>query len=135
VRTLSSAQQPTPERWRRRARVYTGLTVMSAVIPAVLLYSVNFEASNRAFLRELYPGRMDAMMTLLNLGVIGLWLGLYAWVFLGIVRPHRTGDRDLIVELAMLRSQTRRGRPRGVFYVGVVTALVFMLLLLALRTW
>jgi hypothetical protein len=133
IRMLSSAQQPVPVRWRRRFRVYAGLTVLSVVFPLSLVYTVNFSSANKAFLRQLYPGRVEPFIALLNLGVLALWLGLFIWVFLGILRPHRVGDRDLAVELAMLRSEAKRGRPRPVFYVGVVTALAFMMLLLALR--
>jgi hypothetical protein len=135
VRALSSAKQPVPPRWRRRFRVYTGLMVLSAVFPLTLIYQVNFQTANRAFLRQLFPGKVQAFTTLLNLGVLALWLGLFMWVFMGILRPHRVGDRDLAVELAQLRSEARRGRPRPVFYVGVATALLFMMLLLALRSW
>ncbi len=135
IRPLSSSQQPTPARWRRRFRVYTGLTALSVVFPIVLIYAVNFDSTNKAFMRELFPGRVVPYMTLLNLAVLALWLGIYVWVFLGILRPHRVGDRDLAVELALLKSEARRGKPRLAFYAGVVMALVFMLVLLAMKTW
>jgi hypothetical protein len=133
IRTLSSATRPVPERWRRRYRVYRGLVALSVSCPLVLVYAVNFDPASRGFMRELFPGRIAALSTLLNLAVLGFWLALYYWVFLGVLRPHRTGDRDLVVELSLLRSQARRGRPRPVFYVGVGSALGFMLLLLLLR--
>jgi hypothetical protein len=132
VRTLSSAQQPVPPRWRRRFRVYAGLTVLSAMFPVALVYWVNYGV-NRAFLRQLYELKVEPFVALLNLGALGLWLGLFVWVFLGILKPHRIGDRDIAVDLALLRSEARRGRPRASFYVAVALALAFMLLLLVMR--
>jgi len=133
TRALSSSRYPTPPRWLRRFRVYRMLAVLSAVFPLVLLYVVNFNDTNRAFLRQMFPGRVAAMTTFLNLGILGAWLLLYAYMFLGILKPHRTGDRDLIVELARTRSEIKRGRPRPVFYIGVAGALGFMLLLMLSR--
>jgi hypothetical protein len=132
-RALASSGQPVAPRWRRRFRVYSGATILSTVFPAALFYAVNYDTGNTAFLRELYPGKLQAFQTLLSLAALALWLVLYLWVFLGMLRPHRTGDRDLVVKLAMLRSETRRGRPRPAFYAGVALSLGFMLLLLALR--
>jgi hypothetical protein len=134
TRTLSSAQQPVPPRWARRFRVYAGLTALSAIFPLTLIYSVNYTGANRAFLRQMFSGKVEPFIALLNLGVLALWLVIFIWVFLGILRPHRVGDRDLAVELAVLRAETRRGRPRPIFYVGVITALVFMMILL-LTKW
>ena len=73
------------------------------------------------------------MLTLLNVGAIGAWLLIYTYVFLGILRPHRTGDRDLVVELAQIRASSKRGKPRPLFYAGVAAAMGFMLLLLLSR--
>ena len=64
---------------------------------------------------------------------LGVWVLLYFTIFLGILRPHRTGDRDLIADLARLKRESRRARPRPIFYVGVVAALAFMVLLLVSR--
>ena len=73
------------------------------------------------------------MLTFLNLCAVGVWLFLYAYIFLGILKPHRTGDRELIVKLAEIKAQAKRGRPRPIFYLGVVCALGFMLLLMLSR--
>jgi hypothetical protein len=134
-RPLSSSQQPMAERWRRRYRVYRGMAIAALVVPCVLVYVVNFRRHNLEFLRQLFPGKVQAYTALLNLGVVGLWLALFSWVFLGIMRPHRTGDTDLTAELAALAKEARRGRPRPGFYVGVAVALTSMLLLLLLRHW
>lgn len=133
VRALASAAAPTPERWKRRRRMYLGLTVLSAVIPACLIYAANFDGASQKFMQTLYPGRVATMTTMINVLIIALWIGLYIHAFLGVLRPHRVGDRDLAVQLAMTRSAARRGKPRPLFYVAVAAALVFMVLLVAYR--
>jgi hypothetical protein len=124
---------PPAARWRRRFRMYLVLAILSAVFPASLLYAVNFSPTNTAFLRDLYPARFAAMQTLLNVGVLALWLGLFGTHFLGLLKLHRTGDRPLLGELERLRLETRRATPRPAFYAAVVCALGFMLLLVLLR--
>ena len=133
TRTLSSSYQPAATRWLRRFRVYRTLALLSFVFPVVLCYKVNFDADNKAFLREVFPLRVNEMTTLFNLAVVGVWLALYVTVFLGVLVPHRTGDRDLAVDLARIKKDAARGRPGPIFYVGVVAALGFMALLMLLR--
>ncbi len=133
TRALSSSRYPTPPRWLRRFRVYRTLAVLSAVFPLVLIFAVNFNDTNRAFLRQMFPGRVAAMTTFLNLAIVGAWVLIYSNMFLGVLKPHRTGDRDLVVDLARTRSEIKRGRPRPVFYLGVAGALGFMLLLMLSR--
>jgi hypothetical protein len=133
IRPLASSRQPQPERWRRRVRVYRGLVALSVVVPGMFLYLVNFDGRNQAFLVEMFPGRVTAMTTVIDLAVIALWLALYMHAFLGVLKPHRSGDRDLVASLGLAREQARRGRPRPLFYVGVFAALAGMVLLLALR--
>ena len=62
-----------------------------------------------------------------------LWLIVYLHVFLGVLRPHRTGDRDLVTRLAQTRQEAARGRPRLRFHLAVVSALGMMALLVYLR--
>ncbi len=133
VRPLSSAQQGTAPRWQRRERVYWILTAMSLVIPAVLIAWVNFDESIAIFLGKMYPGRVALMTTALTVGAIVLWLGIYHYAFLGALRPHRTGDRDLVGALAQARADAKAGKPRGRFYVAVALALAAMLVLIVLR--
>jgi hypothetical protein len=127
------AAGPPASRWRRRFRLYVSLAVLSAAFPCALIYAVNFSPTNQGFLRELYPGRVAAMQTLLNLGALALWLGIFGSHFLGLLRLHRTGDRALLADLERLRLETRRATPRPTFYAAVVCALGFMLLLVLLR--
>ena len=112
VRGLSSAQAGPAERWQRRERVYWMLTAMSLVIPTVLIAWVNFDDSIADFLGEMYPGRVALMTTALTVGAIVLWLGIYHYAFLGVLRPHRTGDRDLVIALAQARADAKTGKPR-----------------------
>jgi hypothetical protein len=133
VRKLSSASTPVAAHWQRRLRVYRALFALSLLFPAALVHAVHFDAGNRAFLREMFPGRVQLLTTLLDLGVMALWLVLYHRYFLGPLGEHRAGDRALLLELERLQRQARRSRPRPGFYVGVVAALVFMALLLYTR--
>jgi len=133
VRPLSSAQAGPAPRWRRRERVYWMLTAMSLVIPTVLIAWVNFDTSIADFLGEMYPGRVALMTTALTVGAIVLWLGIYHYAFLGVLRPHRTGDRDLVDALATARADAKSGKPRPRFYLSVALALAAMGALILLR--
>ncbi len=133
VRGLSSAQAGPAERWQRRERVYWMLTGMSVVIPAVLIAWVNFDTAIADFLGEMYPGRVALMTTALTAGAIVLWLGIYHYAFLGVLRPHRTGDRDLVGALAQARTDAKTGKPRKRFYAAVGLALAAMGILIILR--
>jgi len=133
IRPLSSAQAGPPTRWQRRERVYWMLVGMSLVIPTVLIAWVNFDDGIADFLGEMYPGRVALMTTALTCGAIVLWLGIYHYAFLGVLRPHRTGDRDLVTTLAQARSDAKTGRPRPRFYLAVAIALVAMTGLIMFR--
>ena len=61
----------------------------------------------------MYPGRVALMTTALTVGAIVLWLGIYHYAFLGVLRPHRTGDRDLVTALARRRAPTPRPASRA----------------------
>lgn len=132
LRSLGDAATPIPPRWRRRFRLYAALAGYSVVFPAVLLFGANFARTNQAYLRELYPGRAASMAVLLNLGVLVLWAGLFYAYFFGLLRAHRSGDRELVAELERLAQGGRRG-PRPTFYLAVACALALMGLLLVLR--
>jgi hypothetical protein len=133
VRGLSSAQAGPPERWQRRERVYWMLTVMCIVIPAVLIAWVNYDDSIATYLGDMYPGRVALMTTALTVGAIVLWIGIFHYAFLGVLRPHRTGDRDLVTALAQARTDAKTGKPRGRFYIAVALALGAMVVLLVMR--
>jgi hypothetical protein len=133
VRGLSSAQGGTPERWQRRERVYWMLTAMCVVIPAVLIAWVDYDDGINAYLGEMYPGRVALMTTALTVGAIVLWLGIFQFAFLGVLRPHRTGDRDLVTSIAKARAEAKSGKPRGRFYLAVAIALATMCALLLSR--
>ncbi|HWU88105.1 MAG TPA: hypothetical protein VN253_12550 [Kofleriaceae bacterium] len=133
VRGLSSAQAGPAERWQRRERVYWMLTGMSLVIPTVLIAWVNFDGAVADFLGEMYPGRVAMMTTALTAGAIVLWLIIYHYAFLGVLRPHRTGDRDLVGALTQARADAKTGKPRPRFYLSVALALAAMGALIVLR--
>lgn len=133
VRPLASAARPVPSRWRRRFRVYTGLAILAVIFPSVLLGKLLFDESNREFLRTVYSGRAELVSALFCLLTLAAWTLIYRVFFYGALKNHRTGDRDLLTDLALLRRRSRRGRPGVPFYVGVVFALGLMFVLLALR--
>ena len=133
VRPLSSAQQGTAERWKRRERVYWMLTALAIIFPTVLIAWVNFDSHIQGFLQTMYPGRVALMTTALTAGAIVLWLAIFHYAFLGALRPHRTGDRDLVTALAQARADAKSGKPRGRFYLAVTLALVAMFGLILLR--
>jgi hypothetical protein len=133
IRGLSSAQQGPAVRWIRRERVYWMLTALSVVFPVLLLSWVNFDSSIEDYLGEMYPGRVALMTTALTVGAIVLWLILYHYVFLGVLRPHRTGDRDLVTALAQARADAKAGKPRPRFYLAVAVALVAMAALILMH--
>jgi hypothetical protein len=133
VRGLSSAQAGPAERWQRRERVYWMLVGMSIVIPMVLIAWVNFDTAIEEYLGEMYPGRVALMTTALTCGAIVLWLIIYHYAFLGVLRPHRTGDRDLVGTLQQARTDAKTGKPRPRFYLSVAIALGAMVILIILR--
>jgi hypothetical protein len=124
-----------PPRWQRRRRIYAALTALSIVVPLVLLYKIAFDPVTRALLAEGFPtdraegDRVQAMLALMLLGFLALWMLLFATAFVGPLRRHRTGDKDLVADLERLRSDVRQTSPRLRFYVAVVVALGLMGLL------
>jgi hypothetical protein len=133
VRPLSSAAAGPPTRWQRRERVYWLLTALAVVMPMVLIGWVNFAPKVQDYLAALFPGRVALMTTALSAGAILLWVGIYHYALLGVLRPHRTGDRDLVVALAQAQADAKTGRPRGRFYLGVALALAAMVVLIVVR--
>lgn len=133
TRLLSSASKPAPARWLRRFRVYNYLAVIAAVYPVALIAALLFGDTGREFMRSVYPGRAEIMAALFCLLILAVWAVLYYLFFFGALKHHRTGDRDLLTDLALLRRSARRGRPGALFYAGVAVALVLMFILLAIR--
>ena len=133
TRALASSKAGPPSRWRRRERVYWGLVVLAVVFPGAMIAWVNFDSGIQAYLGQMYPGRVALMTTMLDAAALALWLAIYHFAFLGVLRPHRTGDRDLLVAIGHAKADLRRGKPRRRFYLGVFAALLAMAALLALR--
>lgn len=133
VRQLSSAQAAPAPRWRRRERVYWELTIMSLAIPVALIGFVNHDEALAAYLTAMYPGQHAAMTTALTVGALALWLGIYHYAILGSLRPHRTGDRDLVEALNQTRTEVESRALRPRFYAAVALAFVAMVFLVAVR--
>lgn len=130
VRGLTSAAAGTPHRWRRRERVYWMVVVVAVLFPAILLGWVLFDSKIQSYIGQMYPGRVALMTTGLAVGALAFWLFIYQYVLLGVLRPHRTGDRELLTEIAMIKQQSSSGRPRSGFYLGVAIAIIAMAALL-----
>jgi len=134
-----SLEAQAPVRWQRRRRVYAALAILSAVFPAVLLYRIGIDADTRAYLLESFPDeqvpgdRAAALMAVLLLAGLAVWLFIWDRAFVGPLRHHRTGDKELTAELDRLRHDARQATPRLTFYIGVVVALGLMALLVSLR--
>jgi multisubunit Na+/H+ antiporter MnhB subunit len=95
---------------------------------------VALSPTTRAYLAESYPDeRMPSIIALLLVGVLVLWLTVFAVAFVGPLRRHRTGDKELVATLEALRADARHPAPRLGFYVGVVAALALMALLVSMR--
>ncbi len=134
-RLLTSAQQPRPARWRRRERIYWVLAGLALVTPVYLVSIVLYDDLIQTTIAGNYPGRVAPMTTLMVLAAVALSIAIYAGVYLGVMRPHRTGDRDLVTTLAIARADAVRGRPRMRFYLGVACALGFMAAMVLIRNF
>lgn len=130
VRPLASAAVGQEPRWRRRERMYWLLAVGACAFPLTLLIWTLFDAHISLYLQQMYPGRVALMTTGITISVLVFWAGVYQWVWLGILRPHRAGDRDLLTRLALLRNHSATRRPRLGFYVAVAFAIGAIVLLL-----
>jgi hypothetical protein len=134
-----SLEAEAPVRWQRRRRIYLALAILSAVFPAMLLYRIGLDADTRAFLLESFPDehapgdRAASLLAVMLLAGVGVWLVLWDRAFVGPLRHHRTGDKELVAELDRLRHDARQATPRLGFYVGVVVALALMALLVFMR--
>lgn len=129
TRALASSRRPVPPRWRRRFRMYRWLALLSLAFPVAFIYTINFTDSSKAFVEQMYPDRASQMLTVINLAALGMWVFLYSYGFMGVLRPHRTGDRILAADLGRLRAQAKRGRLRPTFYFGVLFGIGFMIFL------
>ncbi len=128
IRPLKSASQSMPPRWKRRFRMYAVLSVISVLYPLALLYHVNFDEAGALTLNEKYPGRASTFTTLLNAFAIGLWLLLFSFFILAPLKKHRTGDKDLQIQIANSLKKASRGRPHPLFYFAGLAAVGLMTL-------
>ncbi len=127
-RPLKSSLGPVSPRWRRRNRMYATLSVLSLLYPLAHLYQINFDEAGAIALSEKFPGRAATFTTLLSVAAVALWLLVLARFFIAPLEGHRRGDKALRTELSILRARARRRRPRPVFYLYGLVALVLMAL-------
>ncbi len=120
-------QDPVPSRWRRRLRVYRGLTAIAVVFPLVLVGAVGLSPSFAASLEAGFGAQAPRAQALATVAVGLLWVFLLRTYVLAPLHGHLQHDRDLLRTMELDRRHARRGRPRPTFYVAVVVALVGML--------
>lgn len=119
-------QDPIPSRWRRRIRVYRGLTAASVAIPVVLLVSIDLSSGFAATLEASFGAQAARAQALFTVGVALLWVVILRAYVLAPLHGHLQHDRDLLGAMEADRRHARRGRPRAAFYVAVVVALAAM---------
>ncbi|HEX9103036.1 MAG TPA: hypothetical protein VF997_12575, partial [Polyangia bacterium] len=119
-------QDPVPSRWRRRLRVYRGLTAVALVFPLVLVGAVGLSPSFAASLDAAFGANAARAQALATVGVGLLWIVLLRVHVLLPLHGHLQHDRDLLRTMERDRRHARRGRPRAGFYVAVTVALVAM---------
>lgn len=121
------------ERWRRRVRIHRWMAVLAGLFPALLIFAVFLHPGIQQDLAAYYPRRGTAPQVFSGVLVLALWVVIFHAYFLTPLRSHIRGDPHLRYELRRLRSEARLGKPRPGFYVYVLMALVFMVLLVAGR--
>jgi hypothetical protein len=116
-------QDPLPSRWRRRLRVYRGLTVMAVVFPLVLVGAVDLSPSFSRALTGSFGADAARAQALGTVAVGLLWIVLLRAYVLAPLHGHLQHDRDLLRTMEHDRRHARHGRPRVGFYVAVAVAL------------
>ena len=119
-------QDPLPSRWRRRLRVYRGLTAIAVLFPSVLLAAVDLSPSFAAALEASFGAHAARAQALATVGVGLLWIILLRAYVLQPLYGHLQHDRELLAAMEADRRHARRGRPRAGFYFAVTVALVAM---------
>jgi hypothetical protein len=116
-----------PARWRRRMRVYRGLTVVAIAFPLALVGWIDLRPATARELGVSFAGRVEAAQALFTVGAGLLWMVLLRGYLLAPLAGHLQHDREVLSELELARKQARRGRPRPAFYFAVIMALAAML--------
>ena len=119
-------QDVVPSRWRRRLRVYRGLTATAVLFPAALLTAVDLTPSFSASLEASFGAQAARAQALATVAVGLLWIVLLRAYVLQPLHGHLQHDRDLLAALEADRRHARRGRPRPAFYLAVFVALAAM---------
>lgn len=131
VRALPA--EATPERWRRRLRIYHGLAAVAAAFPLTLILWINTGERAEAIARN-FGARAQAAQALLTVLAGLLSLGIYRVHLLEPLRGHLQQDRAVWRMVEDARAQARKGRPRPRFYFFVAGALAAMAAVVWLKT-
>jgi hypothetical protein len=120
-------------RWRRRFRVYRGMSILAGLFPALFIFTIFLQPDIQADLRVAYPNRSNEATTLFGILALALWLGLFYTDFLVPLKAHVRGDPHLRSELARFRKISLGRQPRKSFFIFVGLALALMLVLFMTR--
>jgi hypothetical protein len=124
---------PIPPRWKRRLRVYRALAGVTALFPLALTAFALSPQVRGSFAAGLGAGSARAHALLVALVGVGTLVLVRAYV-LAPLTAHLHHDRDMAIYSEVARKRARRGRPRPVFYLFVLLALVAMALTVWLRS-
>jgi hypothetical protein len=120
-------QDPVPSRWKRRIRVYRGLSAIALGFPLVLVGAVGLSPSFAASLEASFGANAARAQAFAAVGVGLLWIVILRAYVLAPLHGHLQHDRDLLRTMERDRRHARRGRPRPAFYFAVAVALVTMI--------
>ncbi len=121
-------REKVPSRWRRRLRVYYGFTAVAVVFPLALLGYAVLSPGVRASLSSQFGATAPRAHARFGAGGGLMWLIVLRWYLFAPMGAHLMHDRDLVKYAEVARKQSRRGRPRPLFYLFVLFALAAMVL-------
>ncbi len=115
-----------PARWRRRLRVYRGLTALTVLFPLVLIWQLDLRRSTGEQLATSFGAHADAARALFTVAVGLLSIVVFRGYFVPALTGHLQHDREITALMEADRRRARRGRPRVTFYLWVMLALAAM---------
>jgi hypothetical protein len=119
-------QDPLPERWKRRLRVYRGLAATAIGFPLVLIAAIDLSPELTRQLSSSFGPHAPRMQALITVAAALLSVGVWRAYLVAPLQAHLQHDRDLAAAAEADRAHARRGRPRPAFYLAVAVALLAM---------
>jgi hypothetical protein len=125
-------QTATTARARRHLRVYRGGAIAAAALLLVMLAAVHGRPGAAADLARSFGPDVQAATTVMDLCVVGLWVGLFLVYFVAPLGLHLDGDKVTLAE-NLAAAQRLRRRPGPALYVLMALTLGLLASLWALR--